>query len=169
MTLPTSAAKSSNDEVSSNSATMPPSALSGGYHTAVNCDDSRPYQFDWTADSRVASILKRIDENGAPITHYEDYSDSSAGQKTYWYHGGEDVAELKLIYAEYLGAAYEAHVIWLAPGIKSKFSPFSLFSLLPTVEDLVRYIKKDWIDYRGSDRVGYFAKLDAIFPMQAGS
>ena len=176
MTYPASAVDSLQNDTKLLSAAVPPTALSNDHHATVNCIDGRSFIHDWTADPRVAPILNRIAKNGSAQTFFEAPSDSSWGNKTYHQCSGADVDALDAIYNEYANAAWVAYELWettavLENGHYADYdkSPFSLFKALPRVEDMARYVQSEWIDYRGNDRAGYFAKMDAVYPMQVAA
>jgi hypothetical protein len=131
---------------------------------------------DWTADHRVAPILTRIAENGAPVYHYQAHSETSRGEVTQSQYTGADVDELADIYDGYSKAAWQDHEAWEAaetakdaPNWKDPSAPYRAFLTLPTVEHLVRFVQGHWIDYRGNDRDAYFAKMDAVYPVQVAA
>lgn len=109
-------------------------------------------QTPWTADRRVPALIARIERQGTTQKRWTDFSDSSAGMKEYFAHGGDCVAALEAIRKEY------------AAKIIANFTSaaWTAFCAQPTVEDIVRRLHGEWIDYRCEGREGYLSRADYV-------
>jgi hypothetical protein len=63
---------------------------------------------DWTQDPRVAPLLESMAKRPPAIEHYQDYSNSSWGMKTYWRYTGQRFRELCAIWEAYGAAIFDA-------------------------------------------------------------
>ncbi len=91
----------------------------------------------WHLDPRVAPLLQSMAERPPAIEHYQDYSNSSWGMKTYWRYTGQRFRELCAIRSEYVDRAWsheETH-----PGA------FRAALQAPEAADLVNYVLGKYI------------------------
>lgn len=63
---------------------------------------------DWAQDPRVTALLESMAKRPPAIEHYQDYSNSSWGMKTYWRYTGQRFRELCAIWEAYGDAIYAA-------------------------------------------------------------
>lgn len=106
----------------------------------------------WTTDRRVPALIARIARQGTTQERRIDFSDSSSGMKEYVAHGGDSVLALEAVRKEYAAKviANYTSAAWTA------------FCAQPSVEDIVRRLHGEWIDYRCDGREGYLSLVDYL-------